>query len=142
MPISKEKIRLIHVAKRQLGMEDADYRSLLMRVAGVKSSKDLDDFGFNLVMGAFAQLGFKSDFAKQHFGARIGMASPRQVALIRKLWGEYTDGQAGDAELRKWLKNHFKVDALQFLDPGTAHRAIGGLTNMVKRKKQKGGAAA
>ena len=29
------KIALVHVAKRRLGMEDADYRTILLRVAGV-----------------------------------------------------------------------------------------------------------
>lgn len=49
---------LIHVAKTQLSMTDDDYRALLRRVAGVASSRDLNEAGLSAVMAEFKRLGF------------------------------------------------------------------------------------
>lgn len=137
MAIDKKKIGLIHVAKTRLRLADEDYRMVLLRAAGVESSLELDDFGFNQVMGAFARLGFKSDFAERNFGERIGMASPQKVDSIRRLWAEFTDGTGTEAQLGKWLHRQFKVDSIRFLDPATANKADGALRVMCKRKAMK-----
>ena len=44
------KIRLIQTARSQLGMIDADYRALLLRSAGVSSSKAITLSRFDAVM--------------------------------------------------------------------------------------------
>lgn len=38
----KRKLAAIHIAKKQLGLDDETYRTLLMRVAGKRSSADMD----------------------------------------------------------------------------------------------------
>ncbi len=43
MAIPKAIIGKIHIAKQQLGMDDDIYRGLLARVAGVRSSKELNE---------------------------------------------------------------------------------------------------
>ena len=45
-------IKAIHTLKGKLGMTDADYRALLMREAGVSSSRDLTPEGDKAVMAA------------------------------------------------------------------------------------------
>lgn len=42
MPLSRKQIALIHVAKSKLGIAEDEYRSCLVQIAGVESSKDLD----------------------------------------------------------------------------------------------------
>lgn len=130
----KSKVGLIHVAKAKLCLTDDDYRAILRRVVGVESSKDLDDIGFTLVMEHFAGLGFKSDFQGRSFGERTGMASTRQVEMIRNLWREYTDGAGTDATLGKWLDGTFKVSALRFVTSDQARKAITALKKMKERK--------
>ena len=39
--LAREKIAIVHIAAHQLGMNDADYRALLMQCAGVNSSRSL-----------------------------------------------------------------------------------------------------
>lgn len=55
----KRLIKLIHIAKAQLGLDEEAYRELLQDVAGVGSSKDLDLQGFRKVMAELERLGFK-----------------------------------------------------------------------------------
>lgn len=118
-------------------MDDESYRALLRRIAGVESSKQLDMTNFEIVMLEFDRLGFKSDFSKANFGHRPGMATAKQVAFIRKLWADFTDGQGTDSALGKWLQSRFGVSALRFLDAESARKAIGGLANMNSRRSAK-----
>ena len=137
MTLARKQISLIHVAKARLGLEDDDYRAILMRCGSVASSRDLDDIGFELVMDAFHRLGFDSDFSRRNFGHRAGMASAPQVALIRALWSEYTGGAGDDRSLGKWLERTFKVSSLRFLPVDKAPKAITALKAMKAKQAAK-----
>ena len=54
----KAKCRAIHVARRQLDLDDASYRALLMRAAGVKSSTELTLVKADAVLDALSRIGF------------------------------------------------------------------------------------
>jgi hypothetical protein len=41
--ISKQKLSLIHVGKKELGLSDPEYREILRHHAGVESAADLDE---------------------------------------------------------------------------------------------------
>lgn len=56
----KKKRQAIHVARRQLDLDDTAYRALLKRVAGVKSSSDLmSQEKADAVLDELARLGFQ-----------------------------------------------------------------------------------
>lgn len=131
--ITKPQIALIHVAKKQLGFEDDMYRAILHKLGNVESAKDLDAAGFKAVMEYFNAWGFKSTWRARTYGDRPGMASARQVELIRALWREYTGGD-DQAALNKWLERTCKLSALAFLTPQAAQKAITGLKKMIARK--------
>ena len=134
MALSRTQLSLIHVAKTQLALEDEDYRAILKRFGGVESSAKLEKPGFLKVMDAFTRLGFRSDFSTKNFSERAGMASPRQVATSRKLWGEYTAGDGDDNSLGKWLERTFKVSSLRFVSSAVAPKAITALKAMKAKK--------
>lgn len=135
MPLTRDKIALLHVAKKRLGLDDATWRDLLEQVAGVRSIRDLDQAAFDRVMAALEAAGFTSDFAKANFGNRRhpDMASAGQVALIRELWGAFTDGQGDDRTLGKWLTRQGWASDLRFLAARDAQKAIGALRRMLER---------
>lgn len=138
MPTRKQ-LSLIHVAKKQIGIEEDAYRALLEREAGVTSARDLDKPGFDAVMAEFARLGFrqrpKPETEGPDYGERWGYATPAQVRLLRQLWAEYTDGAGTELSLGKWLQRTYKCSALRFLGYGDARKATAALKAMVKRKK-------
>ncbi len=133
--IAKSKIAVIQVARQQLGLSDDDYRNILRNCAGVASSKDLGDDGFEAVMFRFSQLGFRSTWNRTNLGYRADMATPRQVAFIRRLWAEYTDGTGTDASLGKWLESKFKVSSIRFIPASSAQKIIGALKGMQTNKR-------
>lgn len=57
--ISNDQKKLLHVAARELSLDDDLYREILRQEAGVKSSVDLSPTGFDKVMKRLKQLGFK-----------------------------------------------------------------------------------
>jgi hypothetical protein len=140
MTLPRSKLAIVHVAAKQLGLADDDYRALLRRLGGVDSASRLDQAGFDAVMWRLAELGFKSTSPRRPPPLRAGMASPPQTQLIRHLWATYTDGQGTDASLGKWLDGRFKVSALRFVDAGLARKAIAALRHMMAKQARKAAA--
>lgn len=142
IPITKTQKSLIHVAKARLGMEEADYRALLRRAAGVDSSVRLDQVGFEAVMAEFERLGFRSTrghISRTANACRPGMATPAQVGKIRTLWRQYT-GQDNDLSLGRWLDVHFHVSHVRFLSDAAAGKCVSVLFSMVERNSVAQGA--
>lgn len=135
MAPSRKQLALIAVARKAAQLDEDAYRALLMRGCGVESARELDATGFDLLMREFRRFGFESDFCKANLGARPGMATPGQVALIRRLWAEFTDGEGDDGSLGKWLESKFKVSALRFLPRDRANKVIHALKAMVAKRK-------
>lgn len=144
MTMSRAQIALIHVAKKDRGLSDDEYRAALIQIAGVTSSVELDTEGFDAMMGFFVWLGFAPTKAKgPNFGARDGMASFAQIEFIRHLWAEITrNAYAGEDELNKWLLSKFKVSSLRFLKKDAAQKAITSLKSWKARLRAQGSKAA
>ncbi len=136
MSIGKSKKSVLHVAKAKLHMEDADYRALLQRAAGVTSSTDLDEQGFEAVMAEMERLGFRSTKGRSQAGRREGMATASQVGKIRALWQSYS-GNDDDLRLGRWLERHFHVSHVRFLEGWRAGKAIAVLLKMASYAKTK-----
>ena len=131
--MTPSQFALVRVAKKQLGLDEDTYRAILKTHGGVQSTKDLDAAGFEAVMRHFNKCGFESTWRKRNFGERPGMASPRQVELIRQLWIEYT-GKSDEAGLNAWLDRTTKASALRFLTASAAQKSITGLKKMIARR--------
>lgn len=131
---TRKQIALAHVAKARLGLSEAAYRGLLERAAGVRSAAQLDRAGMAAVLDEFARLGFESDARRRTYGERRDMASPAEVAYIRRLWADFTSGEGTDASLNKWLDGHFHIAALRFLPARLAPKVITALKRMNERR--------
>jgi hypothetical protein len=79
--LGRNKIALIHIVKKELGISDEDYRCILKRIAGVDSSKDLDEAKFRKLMYFFV----RSDYYRAN---DFGMTLKQKLfikALARQL---------------------------------------------------------
>ena len=59
MPIGRKKKAIVHIAKEDLHLDGESYRQILKGVAGVESSTQLTEEGFEKVMKRFQEMGFK-----------------------------------------------------------------------------------
>jgi hypothetical protein len=127
------RIAIIHVAKKKLGLDEEAYRAILSG-AGVSSAKDIEtDTQFNLIMGAFMRLGFLPSGRKIQRntvpGANPGMISRRQEGCIKGLWEPA--GRAKDEKsLRAAVKRTGKVDGVSFLTRRDASAVIPALRDI------------
>ena len=124
----------IHVARKQLAMEDSSYRAMLLRVAGVESAGDAPDVGLIRVLKEFERLGFVPRPAQ-----RDGRGHVRKIYAI---WADLKPllDDADDQALRQFcrrqtrsLKNPAGIGAPEWLDPRDARRVIEGLKGWLAR---------
>lgn len=124
----KSDLAKIHLAKKQLGMDDDAYRDMLWSVARVKSAADLDSTGRARVLGHLRSRGFRP---KQR--GRTTPAGDREF-LIRKIrkqcqvagvWSEYADGMA---------RRMFGVERFEWCNPDQLRRIVAALNYHIKRQ--------
>ena len=121
--------RRIHVAKKDLKLDDKTYRTMLRNATGKSSCSDMGISDLHKALQAFKDRGWKP---RKKTGPKSGKQKT-QGDKIRALWismakdGQIRDGS--EAALRKWIRRETKgrFDAPQFCDPATASRLIEGL---------------
>ena len=129
-----QQTRIIHVAKKQLGIDDETYRDILRVQCGVSSSKDLTQAGVKRLMSRFRELGFNDGKEGKRYGKRAGMATPDQIRYVRDLWRHY-HGEDNDRALGRWMGRSFGVSDLRFLDSKVVNSVINALREMVNRQQ-------
>jgi phage gp16-like protein len=122
-------ISIVHVAKKQLGLDDDVYRDILQAFGGTDSAKNLSHSGFRAVMERFKELGFESRVAPS---AELegDMITPKQqryiMALMSQVGFDTTQRKVG------WIKRQLQGRAW----PQTtteANAIIEALKKMVRR---------
>ena len=128
-------IKLIHVAKTKLGLEDDVYRDILESTTGKTSSKLLTPAQLEAVLDRLKQLGFEVE-SKDKAGVK-NLADDAQSKLIRHLWLQlHKAGQvrnSSEKALAKFVENKVGVSALQFLSTKNADMIITHLRQWCKR---------
>lgn len=137
----KRLIKLIHVARRELGMQDEDYRAMLASMpalGGKTSSADLGIKGLEIVLRALKDRGFK-------VRAKPGKAKPAfrkqaddsQSRLIRSLWIQLHEAGAvrdsSESALASYVRRVTSVDDLAWLNTRQASSVIEQLKSWLDR---------
>jgi hypothetical protein len=124
--ISAQKLKLIHVARRELELPEHTYREILCRHAGVQSSKDLDDEGFKRVLDCMKALGFwaRRNFEEDKPREPGALPTIGQMKVIPHLWADLSEYLAG-AKYAPFQRAFYK-GALQIpaLGPQTRRKPI------------------
>jgi phage gp16-like protein len=130
-------IRLIHVAKRDLVMEEDVYRDILKHVGGEESSKDLTLVGLEKVLHHMKNAGFRVRRKKPQTASNRPLADDPQSKKIRALWLSLHEAGAvknpSEAALAAYVKRITGVDALQWISSEQASRVIETLKQWVNR---------
>ncbi len=137
--IRKNELAQIHIAKKDLALDDDTYRAMLWTVARVGSSADLDFHGRKRVLQHLKARGWVNKSPRKA-GSRP-MASDDQSRMIRALWIDlHSDGalfDSSEAALASYVKRITKVEALQWLSSSEASRVIETLKKWLARYENK-----
>ena len=130
-------IQLIHVGKKQLGLDDDLYREVLESCTGKASSKLMNIPQLESVLDRMKQLGFTIE-SKDKTGVQQ-LADDAQSKLIRHLWLQLHNADqvrnGSEKALAKFVENKVGVSALQFLSTKNADMIITHLRQWCKRCK-------
>ena len=138
--MNRQLLAKIHIAKKELGLEDEVYREALNSMFKVQSSKDLNDRQAVILIGHFKDCGWQPKSKPKKYDDQKGdaySATPKQKRLIEVLWHSVYRGNSETKHLRQFLFNHFKVSDLRFLEKRTAYDAIEALKSMSKHRQSK-----
>ncbi|MGO4735957.1 gp16 family protein [Bosea sp. 2KB_26] len=121
----------IHIAKKDLGLAEAEYRALLQRVGKVTSARDLSDNAADAVIAEMKRLGWQPKASTRPPAER---ADVRKIyALWKALHGAGRIASPSSESLRAWVQRQFKVSAPEFLKPATARSVIEQLKRWIDR---------
>jgi phage gp16-like protein len=124
----------IHVAKKQLALEEDNYRAILVRTTGKSSAATMSEAERGRVLAEFERLGFRAQ------PARAGR--PPHVRKIYALWGELQKrgavvrGAKGAPALRAFVARQTGVAAPEFLAPAQAASVTEALKGWIERVKK------
>jgi len=136
--ISAQKLKLIHVGRRELQLTEAAYREILIHHGGVQSSKDLDEDGFKRVLDCMKALGFWVARKWEQTRPRNAgdLPTPGQLKVIEHLWhdlAEYEPAAATMPVRRGFYEHRLKIPALGPQSRAQANKVIEALKNRVQR---------
>jgi phage gp16-like protein len=124
----RQQLARIHLAKKQLGLDDDSYRSLLLRVGGHASSADMTTGQRNAVIREFVRLGFKGERKTQQRERWPGEPKDcNAVPMLRKVRALLADHG------RPWSYAHtlgermFNVKRVEWLREDQLHSLVSAL---------------
>jgi phage gp16-like protein len=134
-PRHLSRLAVVHIAKKETGMTEEEYRALLAGV-GVDSSKDLKGWQFDRVMARFEALGFRTTSTRR----RKAKGLPGGKAdTVRKIEAIILDMGLSWAYVDSIAKKRFGVDAVQWLEYEDLRKV---LQMMIIHQKRRKGATA
>lgn len=131
----RKALAMIHVAKRQLALEDEPYRDLLESVTKKRSAADLDARELALVLAELCSLGFVVTEPRGKLSPKTrGKGAATQADKIRAMWVHL--GKAGvirdpyEGALQKFCQRLTQVERIEWLNQKQAAAVIAALHNI------------
>lgn len=132
----------VHLAAKELGLDEDSRRDVLERVTGRRSSADCTDVQLDLVVAEFKRLGWTAKPARSAAPRPAAATGPKPatspIALkARAMWkslhnlGAVRNGS--EPALEAFAKRQLGVDRLQWADQSMAYRLIEALKKMAER---------
>lgn len=132
-PRRRSMLAKVHIAQKQLGLSDDDYRAVLLRVAGRLSAGDCTDAELVKVLEEFAAKGFSAK-------ARAPGAKPADHPVARKarsLWiGLGSLGAIADASepaLEAFARRQLGCERMQWANAALGYKLIEALKAIAER---------
>ncbi|TBH55040.1 gp16 family protein [Rhizobium leguminosarum] len=131
-------IAAIHVAKKQLGLDDNTYRAKLARITGKQSVKDMNEEERQKVLTVFRKEGFAPAPAARRVDGRqklTGKYAKKLQALWIAAWNLGIVRDRDDKALIAFVKRQTGIDHTRFLVyADDAKRAIEALKSWINRE--------
>lgn len=130
-------IKLIHVARRELGMDDDIYRLMLAGMPGLDGATSSADLSVPNLLRVLEQLKLRGFKVRPNLKKTRSLANDEQSRKIRSLWlALYDLGAVRDPSeeaLARFVLSMTRVSALQWLNTAQASQVIENLKQWMWR---------
>lgn len=130
----RRELAKIHLAAKQLGMDDDTYRDMLWAIARVRSAKDLDEAGRRRVLDHLKAVGFKPKPGSPRAGRPHNLGSEERGPQLAKIEAMLTSAGRAWAYADGIAKKMFHVDRVTFCNPEQLRKIIAALVYDAKRR--------
>lgn len=134
----------IHIAKKQLGLDDETYREMLWNVAGVRSAADLDDRGRQKVLRHMESCGFQPTRGRTaHPGQPRALFNGDRGPMLRKIEALLAEKGRRGGRYIPWsyaleiLNRQYGIERLEWAKPEHLQGVIAALSVHDKRGKRR-----
>lgn len=132
------QLAAIHVAKKRLRLDDETYRSLLERVGGHRSAKDLDPHARRAVLREFARL----DRSREDKSQNMLPGAPENVraetaAMVGKVGAILEEAGRSWNYAHGLAKKMFNVARVEWLHGDQLHKLVAALSIDQKRRRRR-----
>jgi phage gp16-like protein len=124
MSLDRKKLALIHIIKKNLGLDDDQYRDILFQAVGVRSAKDLTEESFHKLMKHFV----RSSYYRKN---------PDAITLKQKMYIEALAKTLDwtQEHLSNFIHKYYHKTSIDFMTKKDAAHAIEGLKNIRLHQK-------
>lgn len=132
-PARQALLAQVHIARKQLAINDDDYRELMQRVTGHDSAKECSIGELREAVANFERMGFRATGASK----RRDLGGAATIRKARAMWislyqlGAIDDGS--DAALEAFGKRQLRVDRLRWASERDGFRLIEALKAIADR---------
>ena len=132
----QKMISKIHIAKKQLDLDDDVYRDLLAQATGKRSCKDMMDNELAAVLNLLQQNGFGADAGAKGY-QRTPLHFAEHGAMMRKIGALLTQMGKSWAYAHGIARKMFNVDTVQRCDAEQMRKVLAALNYQAKREAHK-----
>lgn len=139
-PRRRARLAKVHLAKKELAMDDDSYRGLLERVSGRRSAAEISDAGLDKILREMIRLGWRPTPPRRRYSPQTRDKRPGEKTpadKIRALWIDMArDGILRDGSERalgRWLHRQCGKYSADWLDDDEAGKAIEALKKWQER---------
>lgn len=135
--MSRQLLAKVHIAKKELGLDDEVYRAILRRLTGQESAKGLTVRELDTVLVEFQRLGWEPKAATE----KPKRSSDKRIRKIWAIWGElcrrgetHTPTKAG---LRAFVQNRTGVSDPEWLKGDDIASVLNELVSWQQRARRR-----
>ncbi|EAU53549.1 gp16 family protein [Mariprofundus ferrooxydans] len=129
----RSELAKIHLAKKDLGLDDDTYRDVLWTICRVRSAADLDSTARFKLIKHFESLGWKQK-GNRNWGRKPAVTADK-TQLLSKLEALLADNRLAWSYADGMAQRMFKVDKVAWLNPEQLRKLVAALQISVNRKK-------
>jgi phage gp16-like protein len=136
-PQRNRDLAKIHIAKKQLGLDELSYREMLFALTGVESSAQLDSGGRRKVLAHLRACGFKGAKSASGRGFYPGrptnMRHPTKGRMLKKIEALLAEAGHPWEYVHSIARNRYGKDRVEWCDEVEIHSIVAMLVYDAKR---------